>query len=325
MREAATFDLSTASVNLAEALIQTRMFDDEISSHALRNNPEIFAEPVLEEREVMMRAALRMAAPYREADMQRAGTPTEWWPSVRAMQEIQRGNAASLRLMGRQLTIMKNMERYADSRTPLPHMETAKSASTDLVSSLVRFLQSHHSNDPGEPEDTVYQLVRKEGVVYSSNEVHQDHAMAMLLREAGIGKPASDAYPAPLKALVVTPTANDTYRLAFRRTGNSIFQQVAPDVELMTTRRYAGLIKDQGGRVVVTHPQFLESAVLSGKMSNIQFDLVLTDNFSSEEAEDLHQLVHAQEVGPVIIDFAIGFPHRAPEIENSPAGEEHHE
>lgn len=314
MIEGREFDFSPEAVDLAEGLIQTRFFDTELDAYDLRVRPQVFPAAALSERGVMLQTVLDMAAPYCVTD------PGGWQLTTEANQEVIRKHALDLRLIARQLIIVKNVEAFVDGREPQPHMQAAQEARQDVMAKIVDFLRTHQPSGGDAPEKTTYDKLRKQGSIYSGRDTHQDHIMAVLLREAGIGRPASAHYPAPLNAMIVTPTADDTYRLAFRRKGNSVFQEEAPGVELITTKRYKALLHNQGGRVVVTNPAFLEEAVLSGRMTNTRFDLVLTDNLNHQETSDVETMVHSQQIGPVVINFMIGFPQQMAETaEGHPA------
>lgn len=307
----ARFDFSPAAINVAESLIQTAFFDSELDANNMRNHPNRLPQPALSERTVMLGAVLRMTGQRSQGVSVKRSAPTL---TAQDHQEITRTNASDLRLIGRQLIMIKKLEGYAAARQPQPHMQEAKETGQDVVARLCDFLRTHQPSQADESETAVYDLLRKTGLVYSRTDTHQDHTMAVLLRETGIGKPASPRFPSPLRAVIITPTARDTYRLANTRRGNSVFRTEAPDLRFITTRRYEGLLRDQGGAVVVTNPEFLEEAVLSGRMTTTQFDLVLTDGLSPERATEVHSLVHSQRIGPVVVDFAVGHPHATPTI-----------
>jgi hypothetical protein len=279
------------------------LFGSELERQAFLQHPDTLPPTFISERSVMLDAVWRMTAPYRTA-----GQLPTWQPTAQNINEIARVHAEDLRLIGRQLIVLKNMEGYLAGRTDTSAAEAPGMAyqSPDLYGKITRFLQTHHPKENEGPGTTVYDLLRKEGIVASTTDANQDYAMGVVLRRTGMGRPASNAYPRPLRGLIVTPTDRGTYRLAYRRKGSQDFGRGAQDVEVITTERYPGLISDQDKkRVIVTGPDYLQQAIRSGQM-HTKFDLILTDGFSAKDREEIQDMIHAQRVGPVIIHFVVG-------------------
>jgi superfamily II DNA or RNA helicase len=236
-----------------------------LAAAELPPDPE-FESPHPSQASVYYTLALRGLASLRRAE--RTASPDDfdneaWQPLPAEMADLRRRHEP----VARQLAMTSNLKSHIDAYEQDPRRTNLREHQKDAMSAFLRFLQTGSLEDTM-PATHLEHDITKSGFMDLPTAYGKTFVMVELAKALGIGKPASEASPRRLRALVLEPLS-----FLVRQTIQE-FEDHAPEINATP---YYGQKRDPDGDVIVmTYATFIRMQE-NGQLEEFGFDIALGD------------------------------------------------